>query len=49
MKYLAHAALAAAALWLAGCQSGTSADKTSADTTASPGGDKDLNALFDSY
>ena len=49
MKYLAQAALAAAALWLAGCQSSTSSDKSGQETTATASGDKDLNALFDSY
>jgi uncharacterized protein (DUF885 family) len=49
MKYFAHAALAAAALWLAGCQSGTTSDKAGQETNASTSGDKDLNALFDSY
>jgi uncharacterized protein (DUF885 family) len=49
MRYLAQAALAAAALWLAGCQSSTSSDKSGQATTANPSGDKDLNALFDSY
>jgi uncharacterized protein (DUF885 family) len=49
MKYLAQAALAAAALWLAGCQSSTSSDKSGQKTTANASGDKDLNALFDNY
>jgi uncharacterized protein (DUF885 family) len=49
MKYLAQAALAAAALWLAGCQSSTSSDKSGQETTANASGDKDLNALFDNY
>jgi uncharacterized protein (DUF885 family) len=47
MKYLAQAALAATALWLAGCQSSTS-DKTSqiADAT---GGNKELSGLFGQF
>lgn len=47
MKYLAHAALAAAALWLAGCQSGSTSDKTQAQ--ASGNGNKDLSGLFGQY
>ena len=47
MKYLAHAALAAAALWLAGCQSSTS-DKDS-QTAGATGGNKDLNGLFSQF
>jgi uncharacterized protein (DUF885 family) len=47
MKYLAHAALAAAALWLAGCQPGSTSDKTQAQ--ASGNGNKDLSGLFGQY
>jgi uncharacterized protein (DUF885 family) len=47
MKHLAQATLAAAALWLAGCQSSTS-DKTSQDTAATTG-NKDLSGLFSQF
>ncbi|MGI4741719.1 MAG: DUF885 domain-containing protein [Janthinobacterium lividum] len=47
MKYFAQVAVAATALWLAGCQS-SSSDKTTQSATTSVG-DKDLNNLFDSY
>ncbi|MGI4733559.1 MAG: DUF885 domain-containing protein [Janthinobacterium lividum] len=47
MKYFAQAAVVAAAVWLAGCQSGSS-DKTSQATMATPG-DKSLNDLFERY
>ncbi|RZK20786.1 MAG: DUF885 domain-containing protein [Hymenobacter sp.] len=47
MKYLAQAAVAAATLWLAGCQSATS-DKT-AQTTTTAAGNKDLSGLFSQF
>jgi uncharacterized protein (DUF885 family) len=47
MKYLAQAAVAAATLLLAGCQSSAS-DKTS-QTTAATDGNKDLSGLFSSF
>jgi uncharacterized protein (DUF885 family) len=50
MKYFAHAALAAAALWLAGCQSSTSSDSDKASqSTSATGGNKDLNGLFGQF
>jgi uncharacterized protein (DUF885 family) len=47
MKYLAQAAVAAATLLLAGCQSSTS-DKTS-QTTVNTGGNKELSGLFSQF
>jgi uncharacterized protein (DUF885 family) len=47
MKYLAQAAVAAATLLLAGCQSSTS-DKTS-QTAATAGGNKELSGLFSQF
>ena len=47
MKYFAQAAVAAATLLLAGCQSSTS-DKTSQDTAATTG-NKDLSGLFSQF
>ena len=46
MKYFAQAAVAAAALWLAGCQSSTS-DKTSQADASSD--NKDLSGLFSQF
>jgi uncharacterized protein (DUF885 family) len=45
MKYFAQTALAAAALWLVGCQSSTS-DKTTQTATT---GNKDLSGLFSQF
>jgi uncharacterized protein (DUF885 family) len=50
MKYLAHAALAAAALWLAGCQSGTTSDSDKASQgTGATGANKELAGLFGQF
>ena len=46
MKYFAQAAIAAAALWMAGCQSSTS-DKNS--QTAATSDNKDLSGLFSQF
>ena len=46
MKYFAQAAIAAATLGLANCQSGTTSDKATAGASA---GNKDLNGLFGQY
>jgi uncharacterized protein (DUF885 family) len=46
MKYFAQAAVAAVALWLAGCQSSTSSDQA---TTAPHAGNGDLSELFSKF
>jgi len=49
MKYFAQVAVAAAALWLAGCQSSTTSEATTQGDNTAAGGDKELNNLFASY